>query len=270
MAAEAHARIRSSTTRPAREESFLALDKRQAHVVYGFPGTTLSSPDRFALEILASVLGGQSGRVFMEVRDKRGLAYRVSASSVDGIDPGYFAIYLATSPENLGVAVAAVEDEIEKLRGKPIDASELDRAKRYLIGAHDISLQRRSALASSLAFNAVYGLGSDAHLHYAEDIEKVGPKELMRVAARYLDRRRAVVATVHPDEHTRALAKHDRVTTPPEVVARPRRRGGDRAGNEARSEDRNEDQERLQSGREGEALSAPPLRATLERRVHDA
>ena len=181
-------------------QTFQALDKRQAHVVYGFPGTTLTSPDRFALELLAAVLGGQSGRLFLEVRDKRGLAYRVSASSVDGIDPGYFAIYVATSPENVGVAVAAVEDEIEKVRARPIDKAELERAKRYLVGAHDISLQRRAALASTIAFHAVYGLGADAHLRYAEEIGKVDPAALQRVAARYLDRRRAVIATVRPEE----------------------------------------------------------------------
>jgi zinc protease len=183
------------------------LDKRQAHVVYGFPGTTLTSPDRFALELLATVLGGQSGRLFLEVRDKRGLAYRVSASTVDGIDPGYFAVYVATSPENLAVAVAAIEDELDKLRTRPVPRAELERAKRYLIGAHDIGLQRRSALASTIAFDAAYGLGADAHLGYAEELDRIGPEQLMRVAARYLDRRRAVIATVRPDDKAPALAR---------------------------------------------------------------
>jgi zinc protease len=192
-----------------------SLDKRQAHVVYGFPGTTLLSKDRFALELLSTVLGGQSGRLFLEVRDKRGLAYRVSASSVDGIDPGYFAIYVATSPENLAVAVAAIEDELEKLRTKPIPKEELDRSKRYLIGAHEIGLQRRSALAATIAFDVAYGLGADAHRHYADDIERVTPAELQRVAARYLDRRRAVIATVRPDDKTPALAKAQKATQAP-------------------------------------------------------
>ena len=197
---------------------FQALDKRQAHVVYGFPGTTLQAPDRYTLELLATVLGGQSGRLFMEVRDKRGLAYRVSASSVDGLDPGYFAIYVATSPENLGVAVGAIEDELEKLRSKLVPKEELERAKRYLVGAHDISLQRRSSLASTIAFQAAYALGADSHLRYAEQIEKVTAADLQAAAVRYLDRRRAVIATVRPDDKSPALAKKAAAREP---VARP-------------------------------------------------
>jgi zinc protease len=198
-----------------------SLDKLQAHVVYGFPGTTLRSRDRFALELISTILGGQSGRLFLEVRDKRALAYRVSASSVEGIDPGYFSIYVATSPQNLAVAVAAIEDELDKLRKKPVSKEELERARRYLIGAHDILLQRRSALASTIAFDAAYGVGADAYLRYAAELERIGPAELQAVAARYLDRRRAVIATVRPprDEKAPALARASKPTRP-----KPRKR----------------------------------------------
>lgn len=188
-------------------EVFHDLDKRQAHVVYGFPGTRIDSPDRHVLELVSTVLGGQSGRLFLELRDKKGLAYRVSASSVEGIDPGYFAVYIATSPENVQVAIAGIEDELDKLRKKPVSKDELDRAKRYLIGAHDISLQRRAALAATIAFETVYGQGSDAHEHYAEVIEAITPAEVQRAAITYFDRRRAVIATVRPEEKTPAVGK---------------------------------------------------------------
>ena len=67
----------------------------------GFPGATLSSPDRFRLELLAQVLSGQGGRLFVEIREKRALAYRVSAFSLEGLDPGYFAVYVSTSPDQV-------------------------------------------------------------------------------------------------------------------------------------------------------------------------
>src|SRR5262249_40029213 len=72
------------------------LNKQQAHLVIGFPGTTLGDPDRFALEVMATVLSGQGGRLFVELREKRGLAYRVSAFTLEALDPGYFAVYVAT------------------------------------------------------------------------------------------------------------------------------------------------------------------------------
>lgn len=181
-------------------------NKKQAHVVYGFPGTTIADPDRFALEVLSTILSGQGGRLFVELRDKRGLAYRVSAFSVEGIDPGYFAVYIATSPENLQVAVSGIEDELGRIVASPVPKAELERAKRYLVGAHEISLQRRAALASTLAFHAAYGLGWDEYRRYAPGILAVTAADVQRVAKHFLDPRRAIIATIKPEETTPALA----------------------------------------------------------------
>jgi zinc protease len=182
-------------------------NKQQAHVVYGFPGTTITDDDRFALEVLATILSGQGGRLFVELRDKRGLAYRVSAFSVEGVDPGYFAVYIATSPENLEVAVSGIQDELGKISNTPVPKAELERAKRYLVGAHEISLQRRAALASTLAFHEAYGVGWDEYRRYAPGILAVSAADVQRVARQYLDPRRAVVATVKPEETTPVLAR---------------------------------------------------------------
>jgi zinc protease len=191
----------------AAQETFRYLNKQQAHVVYGFPGMTITDPDRFALEVLATILSGQGGRLFVELRDKRGLAYRVSAFSVEGVDPGYFAVYIATSPENLQVAVSGIEDELAKIADQPVPKAELERAKRYLVGAHDISLQRRAALASTLAFHECYGVGWDEYRRYAPGILQVTAADVQRVARRYLDRSRAIIATVKPEEATPVLAR---------------------------------------------------------------
>jgi zinc protease len=189
----------------ARVEKF--QNKQQAHVVYGFAGTTITDHDRFALEVLATILSGQGGRLFVELRDKRGLAYRVSAFSVEGVDPGYFAVYIATSPENLAVAEHGIEEELAKICATPAPRAELERAKRYLVGAHEISLQRRAALASTLAFHEAYGVGWDEYRRYAPGILAVSAADVQRVAQKYLVRERAVVATVRPDETTPNVAR---------------------------------------------------------------
>jgi zinc protease len=204
------------------QQVFKFQNKQQAHVVYGFPGTTITDRDRFALEVLATILSGQGGRLFVELRDKRGLAYRVSAFSVEGVDPGYFAVYIATSPDNLQVAVSGIEDELTKVATTPVPKVELERAKRYLVGAHEISLQRRAALASTLAFHECYGVGWDEYRRYAPGILAVTASDVQRVAQKYLDLGHAVVATVKPEETApvlaaskpRAAAKAARASTP--------------------------------------------------------
>ena len=176
---------RAGSEGPSQVFKFLA--KEQAHVVLGFPGVTFASPDRFSLEVLAHVLSGQGGRLFSEIREKRALAYRVSAFSLEGMDPGYFAVYVATSPEKVEEAVRAIRQELKAVAENGISADELQRAQRYLIGTHAIGLQRKSAIAAALAFYEAYGQGWQSYRLYGDNIMKVTVADVVRVARKYLD-----------------------------------------------------------------------------------
>ena len=185
---------------PRRVERF--LQREQAHVVVGFPGVTLDSPDRFALELCAQVLSGQGGRLFVEIREKRALAYRVSAFSVEGIDPGYFAVYVGTSLDKLDEVLTSVRRELSLLATDGVPEAELARAQRYLIGTHAIGLQRKSAIAAALAFHQAYGQGWRAYRQYSERVARVRVADLRRAAQKYLKAGREVVAIVRPQDVT--------------------------------------------------------------------
>jgi zinc protease len=176
-----------------------SLERQQAHLVLGYQGASVHGQDRFALEVLASVLSGQGGRLFLHIRDRLGLVYRISAFSLEGLDPGYFAVYAATSPEQVDTLVKEIREALGRLRTTPVPREELGRAKRYLLGHHDLSLQHRTHLASVLTFNELYGLGYEAHLKYSQSIRAVTAQDLRRVARRYLAPRREVLATVLPE-----------------------------------------------------------------------
>jgi zinc protease len=186
---------------------FKFLAKEQAHVVLGFPGVTFANPDRFPLEILSYVLSGQGGRLFSEIREKRALAYRVSAFSLEGMDPGYFAVYVATSPEKVEEAVRSIRQELKTVATNGITAEELARAQRYLIGTHAIGLQRKSAIAAALAFYEAYGQGWQAYRQYGDNIMKVTAADVARVSRKYLDPQRETVAIVQPRALTPGAVK---------------------------------------------------------------
>lgn len=177
------------------------LDKQQAHVLVGFPGLNVRHADRHCLEVLAAVLGGQGGRLFLSIRDRQGLVYRISAFSLEGLDPGYFAVYGATSPDKVDRLVGSIRTELRRLRTTPVDPAELARAKRYLVGSHDIALQQRSTVSSSLAFNDLYGLGYDEYLRYPRSVRAVTVRDLQRVSRSILAPRKEVVAIVSPMAH---------------------------------------------------------------------
>jgi zinc protease len=204
------------------------LARQQAHMVVGFPGTTIDDPDRYPLEVMATILSGQGGRLFVELRDKRGLAYRVNAFSLEGIDPGYFAVYIACSPENLPAAIAGIRTELGRIVDEAVPAAELDRAKKYLVGTHEISLQRRAALASTLAFHESYGLGFDEYRRYSAGILAVDAGAVQRVAREYLAWDYAVIATVKPAEAASSTARQPKATrvrkSPAKAPPAPRRR----------------------------------------------
>jgi len=164
----------------------LHKDRNQAHLVIGFRGVSVDDDDRFALEVISQLLAGQGGRLFLELRDKQGLAYAVSASSVEGLMPGYFVTYIATSPERLDEARSGLLEELARLLEGPPEDGELERARRYLVGNFAIDQQRNAVHAAQIALNDRYGLGPEPHVTYPERIAAVGAKDVLRVARRII------------------------------------------------------------------------------------
>lgn len=185
---------------PVREARDVAAtkDREQSHLVVGFPGLTLFDPDRYPLEVISQLLAGQGGRLFLELRDRQSLAYSVSAMNVEGIAPGYFATYIATSPDRLDEARRRMLDELHRVLDAPPEAAALERARRYLVGSHVIEEQRSGSRALHMALDGLYGLGADASEGYADAIRSVGPDDVLRVARRVIDFDAVVTATVGP------------------------------------------------------------------------
>jgi len=178
----------------------IALDKQQTHIVMGFLGLTYADPDRHALAVLNSLLAGQGGRLFMELRDRQSLAYAVASYHLESMEPGYFAVYIGTAPEKRRTAEAGILAELRRVIDGPIDIAELAAAKRYLTGSHAIGLQTAGAQAGQMLLDELYGLGYVAYTRYIGLIEAVGLEDVRRVAARVLDFDAYALAVVGPEE----------------------------------------------------------------------
>ena len=137
--------------------------------------------------------------MFSTIRERGGLAYQVTATSIEGVDPGFVAMYAATSPGREHRVVEAMLDEMGRIRREPPSAGELRRVKRHLVGTRAIGQQRAAARAASLSLGQLYGLGHDVEERYPGQIDAVTPDAVRRAARRYLDPGRMVVACVGPD-----------------------------------------------------------------------
>jgi zinc protease len=122
---------------------------------------------------------------------------------VKGIEPGYIAVYVATSPGQVEEAKAAIHEQLQTLVRDGVTAEELGRAQRCLVGTHAIALQRRSSVAATLAVHEAQGQGWRAYRHYDRRIMQVTRQDVSRAARRYLDPRREVTALVTPPDTRR-------------------------------------------------------------------
>lgn len=144
---------------PPKDQIFFHESKKeQSHLIVGYPGLTLRDADRFSLQVMQSILAGQGGRLFLELRDKNSLAYSVSPLRVEGLERGYFGAYIGCSPEKVLKAKEMMHIEFRKLCDTKISDLELERSQRYLVGRNDIDLQRTSPVASSILYDDIYGI----------------------------------------------------------------------------------------------------------------
>jgi zinc protease len=176
----------------------LRKDRAQVHLVIGFRGLTVCDEDRFVLEVISQLLAGQGGRLFLELRDRRGLAYTVNAVNVEGLAPGFFGVYIATAPEKLDEARSGLLDELARVVDAPPGAAELERAQRYLTGNFAIDQQRNAVHAAHVALDSLYGLGPEASRAFPERIASVTRDDVLRVARRVIELNAYTLAVIRP------------------------------------------------------------------------
>ena len=167
---------------------------QQAQILTGGIAPSLSHPDHAPVKVLSTILGGgMAGRLFVELRDKRGLAY-TAASYYDPVrDPGALILYLGTAPENATKAEEELRREIERIRTDPVSDDELRRAKGYLLGRYTMDRRTNERQAWYLAFYEQVGVGQDYPERYRKAVEAVTPADVRRVAKQYLEKVTTVV-----------------------------------------------------------------------------
>jgi zinc protease len=179
-------------------------DKKQAVLVIGFPGVSLHSPDRYALELVQEALSDLGSRLFLRIRENLGLAYYVGAQNFLGMQPGYFALYAGTAPEKVNLVEFEVLQEAESLRVGGLTEGELKRAKAKLIGQKKIARQDLGSNAMTSALDELYGLGYQNSDEEDSHFEAVTLAEIQRVAQTYLTPENCIIAIVQPEASSQA------------------------------------------------------------------
>ena len=175
-------------------------DKAQGVIMVGFRGASLSSPDRYALELIDEASSDLGSRFFIRIRQQMGLAYYVGASQMQGLVPGLFAFYLGTDPQKLERVRTELLDEIHNLANDGLTPEELQRAKKKLIGQQEIANQSNDAFGYHCGLDELYGLGFNYYKQLEYHVNAVTLDDVKKVAAKYFRDQPYVLATVRPPE----------------------------------------------------------------------
>jgi zinc protease len=181
-------------------------EKAQGVIMVGYRGVDIFSKDRHALELIDEASSDLGSRFFVRIRDQMGLAYYVGAMQMQGLVPGLFAFYLGTDPQKIEPVKTALLDEIRKLASEGLTQEELARAKKKLIGQHQIAMQSNDSFGYQCALDELYGLGFDYYKKMERDVDAVSMEEIKQAAAKYFRDQPYVLATVRPPASAEATA----------------------------------------------------------------
>lgn len=161
-------------------------DTQQAILILGYLAPSVSSPDYATLRLINSHLGnGLSSRLFVELREKQGLAYDVSTVFPTRVLPSQFLAYIGTAPTNVAIALAGLRQEVERLCTTPLTDEELQVAKSKYLGQYALGKQTNAQIAQIYGWYETLGAGIHYDEQFQDDFAAVTSEAVQAVANRY-------------------------------------------------------------------------------------
>ena len=172
--------------------------RNQAHVLQVFKAVPYTNPDAPALMLLQSVLSGQSGLLFSQMRDEQGLGYTVTAFYRAMPQAGMMAFYIGTTPDRVAQAREGFAKIIADIKAKPLPEELLQAGANRLLGEYYRDKQSLDARAGVAATDAVLGLPRDFSKSLIDKAAKLTPADIQAVAQKYLDEKNLYNMTLLP------------------------------------------------------------------------
>src|SRR5574344_1054579 len=164
-------------------------DANQAQIIQGWLVPTFNTKDYPKIALFNTILGasGLSSRLFLELRDKKGLAYTVRSAYETFFQSAVFSIYIGTEPKNINVSIEGFEFEINRLKNDLLDDKELSDAKTNLIGRRQFFTETNLQKACLINQYEIFGLGFNYEDEFIKAVKNVTKQDIMEIARKYLD-----------------------------------------------------------------------------------
>jgi predicted Zn-dependent peptidase len=180
----------------------------QAHLVLGVPSYPIEHPDRYALQMVATVLGGgMSSRLFTEVRERRGLAYYVFGTNHSYTDAGSLYSQAGVDINRIDEAVTTIASELKKIAAEPVPADELEKARSFTKGRFVLSLESPQGLILfGMRKEVLEGRAPDPEEVLAA-VDAVTAEDVQRVAQDVISGEQLRLAVIGPFDDAERFSK---------------------------------------------------------------
>lgn len=174
---------------PIKQEygEIIKKDANQAQIIQGWIVPTIGEPEYPVFMLINVILGasGLSSRLFLELREKKGLAYTVRTSYETHRKSAVFSIYIGTEPSNIKTSISGFKEEIEKIKTIPVSETELKNAVNNLIGKQQFVTETNSQQANMMAYYSIMGKPFEYQTAVVEMLHKVTPNDILSCANKY-------------------------------------------------------------------------------------
>lgn len=160
-------------------------DRNKAHLLELFPTVPRTHEDAPALMVLNAVLSGQSGLLFLQMRDRDSLGYTVASQNVFLPSTGVSLLYAGTTPDKVGAAEKGFADIMRSLKEKPLDPALLEAGCSSLEGRYIRSRQSLGSRSDEAAVEVLMGLPRNFSRTLIDKARTVTPEDVRRVAEKY-------------------------------------------------------------------------------------
>ena len=177
----------------------------QTHLCLGVPGLSLAHPDRYAFNLMNTILGdGMSSRLFLNLREEQGLAYDVHSSTSNYRDTGSLVVYCGVEPSKTNDAVKTIVQEFQGMHQAPSE-QELNKAREYTKGRLLLRMEDTRAVASWLGAQELLQESVRTPDEVVGFLDAVEPADIARVASDFLNDEKMRLAVVGPRGGVKAL-----------------------------------------------------------------
>lgn len=188
-------------------------DTNQVHMVVCARGAILESEDEAPMRVMSAILGGgMSSRLFLNVRERKGLAYTIYSTGNGFVDSGKFEIYAGVNKDKAEQALVAIGEELKKIIDEPVPSAELQKAVEQVKGRMIMGLENNFSVADDMGTDLILTGKIWTLEQMLRKIDAVTAADVARVAQNYLAKDNLRLAMIGPFDDS-AKAKYEKLIT---------------------------------------------------------